>query len=224
MITAMLERDTGVSVPITRHNVNALILDDDQFDRLRIRRLFRNAEIPFYLDEADTLETFEAILDREDYDIIFVDYKLAKSDGIQALKIVQSHPRNSKAATIMITGDDQSDVAVRAMKSGCVDYLSKNKLTVDLLKRSVTSAIDHAKLVHLENTHRVKALDDVANSIVAKYSIELRPEIARIIRDIRALKMTMSNPNSNLPADLEAIEKRCIGLWTLLNEPSEKLH
>lgn len=224
MITAMMKKDTGALVPITRNTLTALVLDDDQFDRMRVRRLFREAGIPFYLDEADTLDTLKQVLDREDFDVILVDYNLAKSNGIQALEMVRNHPRNSKAATIMITSDDQSDVAVRAIKSGCSDYISKSQLSVSTLKASVVAALNQVKNANLEDTKNAAFLEGLADSIMSDYTSVLQPEIARIIRDMRALRSTLGKPGTNLPNDLDAIEKRCIGLWSLLRDPNKSIH
>ncbi len=39
--------------------INALILDDNKFDRAKIRRLFNSSGIPFVLNEANTLKTLK---------------------------------------------------------------------------------------------------------------------------------------------------------------------
>ncbi|OUS20829.1 hypothetical protein A9Q95_11235 [Rhodobacterales bacterium 59_46_T64] len=219
MNTTKLYKDRDASLVALQGDVKALILDDSRFDRTRVRRLFRSVGVPFNLDEADTVDSLKKVLDQETFDVILVDYNLPVSNGLEALKMVREHPKNANAATIMIAGDDQTEVAVQAMKFGCKDYISKRQLSAERLKSSIFAAIDEARLEHIDGHRRIHQIEELTKQVMSKYSTAFQPQIARIVRDIRALKVTLADPNSNLPADIEAIEQRCISLWAHLIEP-----
>jgi DNA-binding NtrC family response regulator len=62
------------------------------------------------------LETFRP-------DMVFVDHQLAGMCGLEFLERLRAQDRNIKA--IMLTGQGSVEVAVKAMKAGAYDYLSK---------------------------------------------------------------------------------------------------
>lgn len=221
MITPMPTHTTGDQAPISQTGIAALILDDNQFDRLKIRRLFQSTGMTVYLDEADSLQTLHDMLDAQEFDVILLDYDLPRNSGMDAVKLVRSHPRNHSAATIMVTGFDQSDIAVQALKLGCTDYISKGELSAARLRTSVLAAIDEAAHLHASTRAHEQFSECLAERIMSEYSSVLQPELAKIVREMRALKATLGDPSSNLPHDLEQIEKRCIRLWSILTNRQE---
>ena len=222
MLNVDLQKTTVDAVPTVPADVKVLVLDDSKFDRTRIRRMFSQTGIPHHFGEAEALGSLREALDEDVYDVILIDFNLPEGDGLEALKMIQSHPRNSQAATIMITGDDQSQVAVNALKRGCVDYIAKAQLTAQRLRSSIATAIENVEFSRFDEANRRQNIDKLTSTIVTQYSNALQPRIAKIVRDVRAIKATMDNPTSNLPGDLEAIEKRCVQLWAILTE-TEKL-
>ena len=112
--------------------IRALLLDDSNFDRQRIRRMGgRIADLPLTLDEDATLSEMEDALDRAKYDVILVDYRLAEGDGVQALNKISAKSLQNGAGRIMITGNEDIGTAVQAMRSGCHDFLCKNDMSED---------------------------------------------------------------------------------------------
>ena len=145
MQTAVLETDRTFLHPMLDEPlINALILDDSKFDRRRICRISRDMGLPIRLDEVATITALRDILDEERFDVIFIDYRLTEGDGLQALTLVQDHPAHVHCPTIMLTGGDDPDIALRARQMGCSDYLTKAQLTAQGLRRAVLAAIDKA--------------------------------------------------------------------------------
>ena len=201
--------------------INALILDDDKFDRAKIRRLFSKAGVPFVLNEADTLKSLKECLDATEFDVVLIDYNLTYGNGIDALKLVQRHPKNGNAATIMITGDDRSTIAVEALKTGCKDYVSKNDLSARELRAKVQYAIEK---LGFANSHEWRWNENVSNLtevIVANYAHALQPKIAQILQDTQMLRTSIDHPDVDPKKDLEAIERQCMDLWLSLSDTSK---
>lgn len=123
----------------------ALLLDDSSFDRARIRRLSRKAEMSIQLDEVGSIEELDDAVSNERYDLILIDYRLPVGDGMQALNRILQAPKNKDAGKIMITGDAAVDTAVRAMRGGCHDFLSKSNMNADLLNQAMRNAMTLAR-------------------------------------------------------------------------------
>jgi DNA-binding NtrC family response regulator len=71
------------------------------------------------------------LLQREAFDAVLADLKMAKLGGMELLRIIKlSHPT---LPVIMITGYPSVEVAVDAMKEGAVDFITK-PLRLDTLR------------------------------------------------------------------------------------------
>lgn len=125
-------------------SIKALLLDDSNFDRARIRRLSSRTDLPIELDEVGSIEEMNNAVKASAYDLIMIDYRLPVGDGLTALDTIQHAPLNKEAGTIMITGDAGIDTAVTAMRRGCHDFLSKDAMTVEQLKTAMMNAITTA--------------------------------------------------------------------------------
>jgi DNA-binding NarL/FixJ family response regulator len=201
-----------------KHTINALILDDDKFDRAKIRRLFNSSGIPFVLNEADTLKTPKQWLDAAEFDIVLIDYNLSYGTGLDALKLIQRHPKNSNAATIMITGDDRSTIAVEALKTGCKDYVSKNDLSATELKSKVQFAIERSGFKNSDEGRWRENMDNLTEVIVANYAHALQPQIAKILQEMQMLRTSIGHPDVDPVKDLENLERQCMDLWLSLTD------
>jgi len=131
---------------VPQKEIRALLLDDSNFDRQRIRRLgARITDLPLQLDEVGTLAEMEAALDRSAYDVILVDYRLAEGDGVQALERISAKASHNSAARIMITGNEDIGTAVQAMRRGCHDFLAKDTISADVLRGAMLNAMALAR-------------------------------------------------------------------------------
>lgn len=119
-----------------------LIVDDES----SIRRTLRD------ILEYEKYEVFEAVdgmdclvkLKQGNYDIIVLDIKMPKMDGIEALERIQILAPDTPV--IMISGHANIDTAVEAVKKGAFDFISKppdlNRLLI-----TIRNALDRYSLV-----------------------------------------------------------------------------
>jgi CheY-like chemotaxis protein len=125
--------------------IRTLLLDDSAFDRTRIRRLGGKLDLGLDFQEAPSVQVMERCLDTQVFDLIMIDYLMPEADGLAALQMIRRHEANRGAATIMISGNADRQVAVSAMRNGCNDFLAKDELSPELLRRSVLGALNASR-------------------------------------------------------------------------------
>ncbi len=119
-----------------------LIVDDEVPIRRTLREIleFEQYEVE---EAADGLEGVSKVQSQK-YDVVIMDIKMPKMDGIEALeRIMMISP---ETPVIMVSGHGTIDTAVEAVKKGAFDFISKppdlNRMLI-----TVRNAMDKAELV-----------------------------------------------------------------------------
>jgi DNA-binding NtrC family response regulator len=136
-----------------------LIVDDEEIViKSCLRILSDSSYVVDYVQDG-----WEALrkVDETDYDIIVLDIMMPKIDGLEVLQQVKE--RHPDIDVIMMTGLSQIQTAVKAMKLGALDYLSK-PFDPDELKRVVDRALERRRL--LQENRNLK------NEVSSKYRFE----------------------------------------------------
>ncbi|MFK7754440.1 MAG: response regulator [Sedimentitalea sp.] len=213
-----LETNTIEFSPQGPDKVKALILDDSTFDRKYIRRLCRTSGLQINLHEADGLEALSQMVDQSTFDVILLDHNLPEGDGFEALKLIRASERNADCPAVMVTGMDQSDIAVKALKLGCKDYVAKEQLTAQSLKSLILNVLETSKKERSIEQRRSDQLAALSDVIMTELSCVLQPEIAKIVRNMRSFKRGVGEGGVFNAEELDIIEKNCISLWASLLE------
>lgn len=182
------------SVPPMPRELRALLLDDSNFDRARIRRLSDKTDLSVRLDEVESIEAMDAAVAKENYDLILIDYRLPIGDGMQALKHVLKNEMNKDAGKIMISGDGARHTAMQAMRGGYHDFLTKEEMDAEGLRSAMINAVTLARqqqyLMMQATQHRevirkglITALQDnnVQSSVISLVSRNLNIAADRFI-------------------------------------------
>lgn len=111
------------------------------------------------------------------FDLVFLDYRLGEADGLEWLREFKADP--GCPPTVIMTGQGDETVAVRAMKLGAADYLAKQRISGEVVARVVQEAMD-ARKQQAGTTVRLET--QPAEEIAAP--AELRIEGYRVIREI----------------------------------------
>jgi len=119
-----------------------LIVDDDKSIRKTLRDILEFEK--YDIDEAgDGLECIVKIKQNQ-YDVVIMDVKMPRMDGMEAIDKVQSI--NPELPVIMISGHGNIDTAVEAVKKGAFDFIQKppdlNRLLITL-----RNAMDKSNLI-----------------------------------------------------------------------------
>ena len=159
-----------------------LIVDDAESDRVSYTRYLQaDSGRSYQITEAETLEDGLELWRSQQPDVVLLDINLPDGDGLEFLEAIGNDQLINKLPVIMLTGQGDERIAVRAMKLGAADYLVKNDVTsvslltciaqvqennllIQQLRRSQQQqAIIASMALHIRKLH---TFEDVSNAIV----------------------------------------------------------
>jgi PAS domain S-box-containing protein len=125
----------------TKETLRILYLEDNPGDVVLIREMLSDCkDIPFQLESAERLSTAMTFLDSERVDLILADLNLPDSEGIETFeKLIMSFP---KIPLIVMSGLQDEELALKAVRNGAQDYLVKGQVDSRLLVRGIRYAIE----------------------------------------------------------------------------------
>jgi len=151
----------------TTLDAKILVVDDDPGVRETLDAVFSSFGCRVNL-RSDGEEALAAIKE-ESYDVIFIDYRMPKMDGIGVLR--EAVALSPEAAVVLITGEGSESIARDAFKLGAFDYVSKPFRKVEDLEIIVAQAIERQQL-RRENNELRRQNTDLRSLIDSKYSFK----------------------------------------------------
>jgi signal transduction histidine kinase len=120
-------------------NLRILIVDDDEVDRIAVRRAIKTAGIQVEVHEAETCAGAISTLKTQPFDCIFLDYRLPDQDGLALVQSIRAE--GILSPLIVLTGQGDEQIAVDLMKAGASDYLAKSKISPGRLAQMLRNAL-----------------------------------------------------------------------------------
>ncbi|MFC2158116.1 EAL domain-containing protein [Acidobacteriota bacterium] len=118
-----------------------LYVEDDRIDQKAFERLMEKQELPYDYAIAGSVQEARKVLQKEAFDIVLTDYELGDGNAFDVFEVLEGTP------VILITGTGNEELAVKAMKSGALDYLIKDpeRNYLKILPVTVDNAVRHHK-------------------------------------------------------------------------------
>jgi CheY-like chemotaxis protein len=155
--------------------ISVLVVDDSPEILAMFQTMLHDAVDPrgYAVDTAPSGEAAVALLETCVYDLVLTDLKMGGLDGLAVLKAARE--RSPRTLVVLMTGYASLDTALKAIRGGAYDYLTKpfTLAELEVLLANVTDRIrmrrEHALLVReLEDAYRViAALQDAATGAPA---------------------------------------------------------
>ncbi|WP_200505717.1 hybrid sensor histidine kinase/response regulator [Adhaeribacter terrigena] len=120
-------------------SLHLLIIDDDEVDRMTIKRSLKAAGIISQTVLADTGTTGLENVKSQAFDCIFIDFQLPDMDGLELLQKIRK--MDAEVPILLVTSYGDERVAAKAIQLGASDYISKSLLTPEGISQSLRSAI-----------------------------------------------------------------------------------
>ncbi len=118
-----------------------LFIEDDKIDQKAFKRLVENQQLPYECVMVESVEDAKKNLKTDSFDIVLMDYMLTDGTAFDIFDSLVEIP------FIMLTGSGDEEVAVKAMKSGALDYLIKDpeRNYLKVLPVVIENALKHHK-------------------------------------------------------------------------------
>ncbi len=191
-----------------------LLIDDDAVDRGSVRRALRKADLSHELIEAPDGATGLRLATERAFDCVLLDYRLPDVDTFELLAALLS-AESGNHAVIMLTGEDNQDIALRLMRAGALDYLAKSEANPSSLARAIRYAkARRAFLMELEIARRKAEENSLALDALNRQKTLLFSIIAHDLRNPFQAVLGLSGVLSRAVAsrDHAAIERRAQGV------------
>jgi DNA-binding NtrC family response regulator len=130
-----------------RKAISVLVVDDEQIMQDSCSRIL--VKEGYNVSTADCGEAALEQCDRESYDLVLLDLKMPGMGGIKTLSRLKE--MDPGITILIMTGYPSIETAVRAIKLGAYDYITK-PFTPDALRFAINRALERKHLI-VENQH-----------------------------------------------------------------------
>jgi CheY-like chemotaxis protein len=142
-----------------RKKKRILLVEDNPGDARLIREMLKESgSTEFELTHVATLAEGLNAVAHSKFDVILLDLLLADSTGMETFQRLKDIGHDD-AAVIVLTGIQDKEMGVRAVRSGAQDYVPKNALNSELLVRSILHAVERQQAI-VEKEALVAGLKD----------------------------------------------------------------
>ncbi|HBO42439.1 MAG TPA: hypothetical protein DD670_00565 [Planctomycetaceae bacterium] len=138
---------------MSRTRVRILLVEDDQDDVWIMRNLLADRwDSPFELVHAETLAVAMRHCATGQIDLILLDLSLPDSRGLETFLVM--YAAADGVPIVVLTGDRNETLGVRAVQAGAEDYLVKDQMDDQLLIRSIRYALERRRRHRIEDQLR----------------------------------------------------------------------
>ena len=132
---------------IPENTINVLVVDDEAIMQDSFARILNKEghEVQTASSGEEAIEKF----DREPFDLVLLDIKMPGIGGIETLRRLKE--MDPGVTILIVTGYPSIDTAVKAIKLGAYDYITK-PFTPDVLRIAINRALERKSLLS-ENLH-----------------------------------------------------------------------
>ena len=120
-----------------------LVFDDDDADRLAVRRGLQQCGIPATIEETASASEALQHIKPQAFDCIFLGDSVARSESLALLRRI--HGAGHDVAVVIVMKDSDDGVSLEFMKAGAVEFLSKASLTPERVAASCRDAIERSR-------------------------------------------------------------------------------
>ena len=162
--------------------IRALLVEDSPSDAELFQRLFLHAAAgKWNLAHVERLSEAIELCRECTFDIALLDLRLPDSDGLDT--VTQFCTAIPNVPAIVLTAFDDEELARQAMSKGAQDYLVKDQLTIQSLRRTVHYAFERSQILKrlkdseaaiLQSLYQERELNQLKSTFISMVSHEFR--------------------------------------------------
>ena len=124
--------------------IRVLLIEDNEGDARLVRSFLEEQKsVPIELDHVRYLSAGLARLTRNQFDAVLLDLRLPDSTGLDTFRLV--FQQSPEVPIVVLTGLEEDQLALQAMRAGAEDHFCKGWLEPPLLVRTIRHAIERAE-------------------------------------------------------------------------------
>lgn len=161
---------------MAQRNKRVLIVEDNAMDSSLLAKMLRHGYGDFELLRTERLADAEAQLTHSPFDAIISDLTLPDSQGLATF--TRLHALAGHSPIIVISGTDDEELALAAVREGAQDYLVKGRFDAPGLRRAIHYAIERHQIEQAlqdSERHYKHLLESITDYT---YAVKLRDGVA----------------------------------------------
>jgi len=167
---------------MNQESLQVLLVEDSPSDAQLFQHIFfRAATGDWKLLHVERLSEAIALCQTQSFDLALLDLRLPDSEGLDTIS--QFNQAIPDVPIIILTVFDDEELAIQAMAQGAQDYLVKDQVTTQLLRRSIRYSIERSQIIQqlrnseratLEALNKERELNQLKSYFVSMVSHEFR--------------------------------------------------
>jgi signal transduction histidine kinase len=169
--------------------IHALLVEDSPSDAELFHRFFlRAGSGKWSLTHVERLgEAIELCRERI-FNIALLDLRLPDSDGVDT--VTQFCTSIPDVPVVILTAFDDEDLALQAMSKGAQDYLVKDQVNIQFLRRTICYTIERAQILKrlkeseaaiLQSLYKERELNQLKSTFISMVSHEFRNPLTTLV-------------------------------------------
>lgn len=166
------------------HEIEVLLVEDNSGDADLLEEFLLDVgSVLVNLTHVIRLEEALTLLDQVRFHAVLLDLQLPDSKGLETLQVLQKH--SPYIPFIVLTGFNDEDLALQAVRQGAQDYLVKGSIDGNLLVRSIRYAIERKRTEEAlrQQADRERLMSAIAQHI--RHSLELSEILNTTVLEIQ---------------------------------------
>ncbi|HWP82421.1 MAG TPA: response regulator [Bacteroidota bacterium] len=156
-----------------QNRISVLIVEDEDAFRMVLKEVL-SLEGQFEVTDCDAGEKAIELLQKRQFDIVLLDYKMPGLSGLNVLQWM--YEQKLDTPVIMLTAAGSEHVAVEAMKLGAYDYLRKEHVDVDHIGIALTGVYERylykkererRERIEIERTKSLTAIESFHSALAS---------------------------------------------------------